>query len=261
MTTAAVSTQAYANNPEDFLIRDYAIFINIENLPEAMARLNAMSGFDLNTSINTQGGWGHIERRVDVRDLDRFLEDMQYLGRVTYSSSRSRNVFSMMADLRSEQQVRNTEHARLMELLVEVETMAQFATIENRLLSVISEMEWIRGRLNNLEFETGTARIMIELNVVETIEPEPEPGPFARIGQAFVDSAGATLAAMQWIVIALISLSMPLLLFALGGGLVALILIRITRRIRKRKRKGGGKNETTKTDKPAEDKDGEDNES
>jgi len=255
--TLAIATEAYANRPEDFLIRDYTIQIDVKNLPDALARLNTMPGFDLNTFVNNQSGWGSIERRVNVRDLDRFMSDMHSLGDVTASWSHTRNVFSMVTDLRSEHRVRSTEHGRLMELLYEVETMAQFAAIENRLVQVISEMERIRGRLNNLEFETGTARLTINLSVVDPEEEIPELGPFARIGQAFMESAETTLSVLQQIVILFLYVSLPLGFFVIVGGSILWIVIR------KDRRKGGIKHEKDETipDENNERKGDEDNES
>ena len=214
------STKVHANQPSDFLIRNYSIGLTIDCLGTALEQLNNMQGIILNSHIDIQSGWGSMDRRVTNRDLEMALEHLQSLGQVVYNHSGSQNVFSVISDLRSELNVRNTEYNRLMELLYEVETLSQFTSVENRLVQVIADMEHIRGRLNHLELETGTSRIHITLSVVEVEEALEDPGLFERMMMAFMTSNQAILSVLQGILIFFAYISVPLASYGLVAGVI-----------------------------------------
>lgn len=228
--------EAYANQPSDFLIRNYSVSVVVDCIDDALTRLNAMPGIVLFSSVDMRSGRGSMERRASVSDADRMLADLHALGQVRNSDSWTQNVFMVVTDLQSELRVREAEYNRLMELLYEVDTMDNFSFVENRLANVISEIEHLRGRLNHLGFETGTVRIGITLWAAD---PEDEPyeiiGAFARIGNAFMDSAWFTLAAFQFILVILVYISVPLVFVAMVGGCLWFVF----RRRRKVAKDGG----------------------
>jgi len=233
-----------ANQPNDFLIRDYNIDIVVYNLEEALEVLNNLPGFVLNSRIDVRSGWGHMDRMISNIDMERAMADLHGMGRVVHSSSASRNVFALVSDLQSSFQVRSAEYDRLMELLHEADTMANFTNIENRLVQVIENMEDIRSRQDQLAFETATARIRIGLSAAAPeAEDEPEYGAIQRIGNAFVSSAGITFAVLQWILIVLAYVSIPLGFFIIVGIGVVWIVLR-----RNRVREDAAKNEINKDD-------------
>ena len=235
----SAGTDVQASQPSDFLIRNYTIEIEVYCLDEALRRLGAMPGIILNSRIHVQADWGAMDRRVTVLDLERKLADLQGLGRVVNMVSHSRNVFAEVSDLRSEWQVRNAEYNRLMALLYEVDTIDNFSQVENRLGNVISDMEWLSGRLNHLDFETGTARLGISLFAVDELEQPVAPmGAAARIGNAFMSSAGLTLFWIQAVLIFFVYASVPLAMFATVGFCVLYFVL-----IRKKRKKGGKSDE------------------
>ena len=218
-------TKAHANQPADFLIRNYTIGLVVDCLDIALERLSTMPGIVLNSHIDIQSGWGTMDRRVVNRDLERALADLHSLGQVINNNSGSQNVFAVISDLRSEFNVRNTEYDRLMELLYEVDTINHFTSVEHRLVQVIADMEHIRGRLNHLELETGTSRINISLFVAETEIEAEDPGTFERISMAFTNSNQVTLSVLQGILIFFAYISVPLISYGLVVGVIIWLVV------------------------------------
>jgi len=219
------STKIHANQPSDFLIRNYSIGLHIDCLDTALEQLNNMPGIILNSHIDIQSGWGSMDRRVANRDLEMTLNRIQGLGQVVTNNSGSQNVFSVISDLRSEFQVRNTEYNRLMELLYEVETLSHFTSVENRLIEVIADMEHIRGRLNHLDLETGTSRIHITLSVVEADEGDEDPSLIERIIDAFTTSNQVILSVVQGILIFLAYIIVPVVSYGLLVGVIIFLVV------------------------------------
>jgi len=243
----AHATSAQTSRPEDFLVRTYNIHVTVDCLEYALTQLMVMPGIDLYSTINVQTGWGRMERLVDSRFTGLALDFLRNLGTISRTESQSRNEFAAFAQLQSEFRVRNVEYERLMEMLYESVTLADFRIIEARLREVIAEMERIRGGINHLNADLGTTTIHITLT---TTPPEPEPvvdpepipvpeiekaviGSLERIRWTFADSAEASLGAVQNILVFLSYVSIPLTAFLVVGGAVLLKLSR---------RKGGGAN-------------------
>jgi len=208
---------------QDFLVQQHSITIDVESLEDALQRMGAMPGFELSSQTSIADGRGSAVRMVQNRDLNRTLELLGELGSVTRADSSARNFFDEWSGLTAEFAVRNREYDRMMELLHDATTMQQFNQIERRLREIISQQEQIRGRLNSIEFEMGSARIFVTLNLyVPTVEeeyiPEPEPEPedepivvgrLREIGDTFMNSASGTLAAVQAVLIFLARISIP----------------------------------------------------
>jgi len=225
--TAAKVSDVYGSQAMDFLVYRHSITITVKCMDEALVEMGNMPGFELSSNISVVQGLGQATRKVLNHDTGTTLDLLRQLGEVTHSASEASNVFTRWASLRAEIHVRTREYDRLMELLHNATTMAQFNQIETRLREVISQLEIIQGQLNALEFERGTSQIFIGLNVYvpadeyeEEPEPEPEPeyeeesetiGRLAQIGNAFTTSAGGTFVAVQAILILLAYISLPLI--------------------------------------------------
>jgi len=204
---------------QDFLVQQHRIAIDVESLEDALQHMSAMPGFELSSQIFIANGYGNAVRMVQNRDLQHTLDLIKGLGNVTREESIATNFFSQWASLTAEFTVRNREYDRMMELLHEATYMDQFVQIERRLQQIISQQEQIRGQLNSIEFETGSVRIGIELNlyvpvVAQEYIPESEQEPVAigrirSIGDAFMLSASRTFAAMQATLIFLVRISIP----------------------------------------------------
>ena len=242
---AALSAEVRAStSPSDYLIRNYAIELTVDNVDETLVRLGTLPGINLNSYINVPAGRGNFEQLVSNRDLRTTLDILHGLGQASGTSSQTRNVFAAVSDLRSEFDVRSSEHARLMTLLYEATTFAEFQTLENRLIQVIAGMEDIRSRLNYLEFEIGASRVHVTLVTAEASPPfdpnleySQEDDPLLRIRNAFTNSANASLLVIQGVLVAFSYISIPLL-FAV---IIGLGIWQVAKHV---KRKDGVKNET-----------------
>ena len=207
---------------QDFLVQQHSITIDVENLEDALRYMSVMPGFELSSQVSIANGHGSAVRMVQNRDLHQTLDQIKGLGNVTRADSSARNFFDEWSSLTAEFTVRNREYDRMMELLHEATYMEQFNQIERRLRQIISHQEQIRGQLNSIEFEMGSARVNIALNLYIPAEeqeyiPEPEPEPeepvvigrLRSIGDAFLRSASMTFAAVQATLIFLARISIP----------------------------------------------------
>jgi len=244
LLSLATTRAAHAHESEDLLIRHYSITLIVECLDEAIKQMRILPGLELSSRINLTNGWGQAQRVVDSHDLNHTLAILRGMGNVASSESSADNAFARWTALRREAAVRQQEYNRLVALLHDSTTMADFETIETRLNTVINTMERLRGDLQGLEFQMGTTRIVINLQTPEPIpepepqpeeaepEPEPEYGPFRRIADSFMLSARLTGQALQLIAMFFAYVSIPL------AGLVIILLI-VLRMHSRRKRKGG----------------------
>jgi hypothetical protein len=224
-------------NPENFLIRTYRIEVEVESMDEALPRILTLPGIDLHSELNIQTGSGRMERLVGNHELDATLNTLRGMGNVKGTSSGARNEFALLAGLNAEFRIRNIEYTSLDDLLHQAATLSDFRIIESRLVTLIAEIESLRGRINHLNSEMGTTRLHITLTTIPPEpevepepepesepepelepEPEPEPGTFQIIGAAFTSSAQATLSVAEGILIFLAHISIPLAAIAIVAG-------------------------------------------
>ena len=227
---AAIPLNATAQARLEFLEHRHNITIAVECMDEALAQMSGLPGFEMSSQMDIANGTGQALRLVDARDIDRILDLLNEMGTVTNSSSSASNNFSVWAGITAEIAVRSQEYDRLMELLYDATTMDEFNQIERRLRQVISDMERLRGQLNNVDSRLATAQINISLFQVEEDwipepepEPEPEPGRLRRIANAFVGSLRGTLNGVQAVTMFLAYVSLPVVLIAVVTAVVVII--------------------------------------
>ena len=206
-----------ARQPGDFLVRNYSVDLVVYDLDEAFSQLDAIPGISMHHFINIQSGFGHLDYRVAIEDLEEAFYILEGVGEVVRNNSHANNVFSQVTDLETQLQVREAEYHRMLELLHEVEEIDDFYFVESRLSNVIWNMDRIVGQLGTFELETSTARINIFIYTEDTVPLiEPITG-FARISGAFVNSAGFSLSMVQWIVLIIAYVSVPMAGLAAAG--------------------------------------------
>jgi len=218
-------------------MHQHSINITVDSMDVALQRMSRMQGLELSSNIDIARGQGTSWRIVDSRYLNDTLDAIKEMGDVTHSESFATNVFSNWAWLQAEIRVRSHEYDRLMELLHEASTMQDFNYIERRLRHVISQLEGLRGQLNNLDFEMGSARIFITLSAAEIIEETvyepveelPERSRLQQIGDAFALSVNSVQVISQALLLTVIYISLPLAIMVA----VCMVILRFVRRKRK----------------------------
>jgi len=236
-----LAARVQATAPQDFLVRQYTIQLEVDDLENTLAALLRLPGVSLSSNMNVPAGTGRVTLSVLNHNVPTVMRGFAQMGEITGSSSQARNDFAAFSAVSSELAIRQMEHTRLMELLYNAGTLAQFRTIENRLRVVIAEVEQLQGQQNHLASARGNTTIEVSFTVrpaeVESPEPEPEPeqepeeGAFRRIGRVFMESAGMTLAFWQGLLVVLSYISIPLV----AMGLLALAAWLSRRAERKRR--------------------------
>ena len=164
------------------LVRTNYYTITVEQMDTALAQI-AQQGTVLHSHVNNQEGVATVNLRIPGEQTSWVYD----LGHVTESWSTATNVFGQVQNLQAELAIREQEYTRLIYLLETVETLAQFNTIEQNLVGVIQEIEWLTGQLNLFNLQTATTTLDITLRVEASII-NVEASFFNRLGQAFIYS-------------------------------------------------------------------------
>ena len=168
-----------------FLNQRHHVSITVDCMETALIQMTALPGTELFSNINITQGYGTARRNVQAEQLPQALNRLESIGVVTTASSSATNLFRDWSDISNEMRVREREYNRLVSLLYEAETLAQFGTIERHLLEAIGIAEGLRGQLMHLQQQMGMAEILITLalyqpnyQAYEPYEPyEPETTP------------------------------------------------------------------------------------
>ena len=214
----------HARVPADFLIRNYTVSLKVYDISTAFEQLNDLPGINMHNFSDIVSGFGHMDYRVPIAELDDFFYILENSGEIVQSSSTAANVFSRIVNLETQLSVREGEYERMNELLLMVESIDDFYFVESRLSNVIWNMNHIIGQLGTYELNTAAARINVFIYTEDTLPVfEPVTG-FARVGYAFTTSAGMTLNVIQAIVIFFAYVSIPLIFLTIIGLCVKRLL-------------------------------------
>ena len=209
-------TKAYANL-ENYLIHHHDISIFVDDVEEAFSQINSLAGFNSSSSINVRHGHGFANRTVEAQYVSGVLETLGDIGEITRSVGSSRNVFAEISELQSELAVREAEYQRIMYLMSHATTIADMTTIERRLRTVLSNMETLTGRINNLNSQIQHAVVVINVSGTPIpVEIERE-GFFSQVGPAFVSSYYLTVNGLQILLVFLSYVAVPSIVIGAAG--------------------------------------------
>ena len=148
----------------DGVAADLAELITQYNGFEELREVRGRPFDEYNTRV---GRSAQISARVPEGALDAFLIDAGALGDVTYSQSRAQDISRQYADVQQRLKTSVAQRDRLRELMTQAEDITDIITIEDKLTSLQSEIEWMQGTVREWDGLRDMARVELSLREVQ----------------------------------------------------------------------------------------------
>ena len=181
----------------DYHMGQQSVSLTVDDLGEAVSLIRALPLLETSAQLHLQRGDGYIEGFVASSELNHVLAQLEQWGTVTASQLSQQNVFGRIQDLRTELDVRGQELDRLMELHAEATTIPVLMRVDQSMQSVITHMEHLQAQLTQLETDTATTLLTVNLRAtpleIDPLVLDPDEDSFTqRVGHTFSRSAGLT---------------------------------------------------------------------
>ena len=150
----------------------------------------ALGGYYESSSMNDSGSYrrAYYTVRIPAGNYRAFLDDAagencHVLSKQEYTEDVSERYYDTAGRLETQQ----TKLARLQQLLLEAEDMADIITIESAISETEELIDRLSGQLRRYDALVDYSTVDISLREVKVYEPEPDPTYGTRLGSAFVD--------------------------------------------------------------------------
>lgn len=207
-------------------------------LADLDAKLAELGGYVQNKSVqngkNGARSYATLTLRIPAKNLDQFVDHVEGATNILSSTEKAEDVTLSYSATVSRITALETEEARLLELLAEAGNLNEILTLESKLADVREELETVKSQLKLYDslIDYGTLKLTVtEVQEFTVVEDEPEPTAWERIGNGFVKSLKGVWNILTEIFIFLI-VALPYLVLV---GVIAFVIIFITRRRRKKK--------------------------
>jgi len=168
--------------------------------------------------------------RVPAAYYDEVRIAVESLGKHLQTNESSREVSNEYYDLESRIKIKQTEEARILDLIEKADQLSQLIELERRLGEVRTDIEIYESRLKQIDSLASYSTINIDITErSEEDEPENE-GFFARLKNGFINSLKTTLDILQGVVIFIAYISVPAVLL----GILAIVALLILKRFKKK---------------------------
>jgi len=231
---------SYASVPMENTVRQYNLTITPDNFDEAVRLIKETSGVLLDSSVNyyeetsRYGAHrdGYFTKSVPAQDFDTVLVILRGLGEVDSENQSQYAVTYAIADAEARLTAKQTEYDRLMALLEQTEDVKSMLLVDARLQTVISEMESYRRMLKS--YDSNISESILSLRLTEEVPAiivKVEPETFVtKLVNAFIGSVNGTATFLEWSLVSLSGLFLPLVLLAAVLFVVVVIIRKRTRR-------------------------------
>lgn len=239
--SVATETSTVATSTQQKLIRTVWLSVETENYDTLLSDMEAkaalvggyMESINADTRYTSDTRHASICLRIPASELNGFLTAVSEMSNVVSRSEDVRDITLTYVDTESERDALRIEQERLLELLEQAESLSDVLEIEERLTDVRYRLNSIESQLRAYDNQVDYATLRLEIDEVAVLTPVAENGFWKKIGDGFVRSVvtvwNLIKAAFSYAIIAL-----PYLIVLLLPGVIALVVVRI---VRKRKRK------------------------
>ena len=185
------------------LVEDMGGFIEQASLRQAPAHSMTERDYTLH---------GTYVLRVPVAQFDRVSELIGQLGLVTHQSLSSRDVTAQFYDTQRRLTLREQEYTRLTHMREHAANLEEILDLEHRISQARLAVERYSRQAQAIDHAAAFATITVHLyGWGESPVPLPEPVDsfFTRLSDGLADSIDFTVSVVQWVVIVLVSLIVP----------------------------------------------------
>lgn len=211
------------------VITTSSVSLEVKNTPEALDDISDIAdefdGYVSSSSVYTryddEGMYGYITIRVPSSELDKALETIGDLGKVTSKSTTASDVTEEYIDVNARLSNLEKQETRLGEILEMSTTVEEVLAVEKELGRVRGEIESLTGRLNYLNDRIDLATINVDVS-----EPRNITHSWG-LRDALSDSVRGFIGSVNGIIV-FIGVAIPIVIFA---SIVGVMLILVKRRV------------------------------
>lgn len=212
------------------VITTSSVSIEVKDTPEALAAISDIAdefdGYVSSSSAHTRYGddtgmYGSITIRVPSSELDKALDSIGDLGKVTSESTTASDVTEEYIDVNARLSNLEKQEIRLGEILEISTTVEEVLAVEKELGRVRGEIESLTGRLNYLNDRIDLATINVDVS-----EPRNITHSWG-LRDALSDSVRGFIGSVNGIIV-FIGVAIPIVIFA---SIVGVMLILVKRRV------------------------------
>lgn len=197
-------------------------------------RLDEYGGYSQNTSISGKkpsvygdaGRTANMTLRVPAEKAEEFVKGVQGLGTLTNFQDYTDDITDQYFDTDARLQVLKAELERLQSILVKTDNLADVIALEDRISSVMLEIEQLTGTLKKYDALVDYSTVMITLYEEALIEgPAGTKTTGERIAEGFTDSLYGVGTFFTNLFVWLVS-SLPVLVVLAVIALIVLLIVR-----------------------------------
>lgn len=224
------------------IIKNAELSLEVKDVAEAIQRVETATDTVFGVVTDSQlsgsdGGQGKGERRANLMvrvpgdQFNRFLADVQKLGKLLNHRVFTEDVSGQFVDLEARRQSALQHEKRLLDILARGNTVDELLKLENELNRVRTEIESITGRLNMLRdrVDFSTIRLALIEPAAPTKPDEPKP---KTVWQQAIEAFLSGAKAVGEFAAALIVFAFGIAPVAFAVGVLALLLWPLARRLR-----------------------------
>ena len=231
------STDAASENK---VIQEYALTIEVENFDTAVAAIKGFAGTTIESNFETIGAGrsdntrrtGYITKTIPAAQFDMAMVTFSALGEVDSEGRSQYAVAYDMADLSARLAAKEDEYNRLMVMLEKTTNTTDMLAVDDRLQTVINEMESYRGLLAG--HTSGVANSVFTIHLTEKpvtqIQPIDGSSFGTNLANTFAVSLNGTIGFLQNTLVTFSGLLLPLLLLGLIVGSIVMIFRKKSKR-------------------------------
>lgn len=181
----AVYENASDTNTERKLTKTVNLYLETKNFSETVSQIDPLlekyggyiSHSYMENEENQEGGYSpsyaDYTLKIPQEKLNAFLDEVASLGNIRTMDTSTEDLTSPYYDTAARLKSLTQQEERLLELLEQAENIEQIITIEDKLSSVRSEIEYLNSMMANLENQVAYSTVYLSIRqVVEYTEPK-----------------------------------------------------------------------------------------
>lgn len=234
---------AQDTSPSRKIIKTYKLELETLEYDKAIKQIvadaEALGGYisnssEKNTSISESSNaakYATYTVRIPSDKTEEYIEFLSEYCNILRSSLSTEDITDSYYSYTAQLESLKLQEERLTAMLKQANTLDYMITLENKLVQVRAEINAINTKLQLMDKSVTYSYIYINLSEVQKYQPTVTKNYWGRLGSsftgalnAFVDVLGGALIVIVW-----------LLPFLITGGVIAIIVIKISRHNRKKK--------------------------
>jgi len=247
-TERAVNGGGVGKSTLRYFIRNGSIDLTVKNTRETIQEIQEMvratGGIVSSSNVYEirEGQYGaYMTLRVPENVFESVMEQLVTYGKASNIRTSSDDVTMYYVDLESRLRNQKAQENRLVEILEMAETVEEVLEVEREIFRVRGDVEAMTAQLTQLQDQVTYATINLSLREeaipTETISPGAFENFGKRVSQALIGSINFVMNVVSIIILVIVAI-LPV---SLVLGLIALIIVLLTRKFSKRRQLAAAK--------------------